>query len=251
MHRTKRSIFFLAGGVLAASWFATANGQVADELTILETHEVQCVVSSDTLTNWEDTCEIPLYNPADHGGSQLDSVMLTLFGSATSVVDITANTATTLNPASVRPSISNPGGIAGAIVTAGWTAGGNALTINAFPESAIVNTQDLALAANEMRTLADLSGSDQATLTTSGVDNTDVYVDTSTTGDGTFSVTLSAIADAQPPYSSGGNFTLEQSTIAGAQFVVQYKTLQPLPEPSAGLMASFAFLGVLGLRRRR
>ena len=248
MKRTTQSLSFVAGSIAAALMATSVFGQT---LTILETHVGECVVPDSTLTNWDQICEIPLYNPDDHAGSLLDSVMVTLIGTSTSQVEVMANTDTTLNPSVLPPLISNPEGVVGATVSASWTVGGSALALNAIPVSPIVETQDVPLAANEMTVLANLSGNDEAILTTNGVTNTAVYLDPTVDGTGTFNVSLSAVGFGQPPFSSGGNLDLGQATDAGAQFMVQYKTYEVLPEPSAGLMAAFAFLGILGMRRKR
>lgn len=241
MYRTQISTFLLASVVLVSA-AGISHGQT---LTVLEEHSVQCDVSS-MLTNWESTCQIPLYDPADHSGSLLDSVMVTLVGSARSTVDVTASTDTTLNPSVLPPGTVNPAGRVGAVVSAAWDVGGTALSLSAFPESPIANSQDILIAADQMTTLTDLSGTDDTVLTTNGIANTDIYL-----GDGTFDVTLGADGYGQNPFASGGNLTLTQETQASAQLIVQYKTFEPLPEPAAGFMAAFGFIGALGMRRRR
>ena len=249
MSRTENLRLLFAA--LLASGVAYNAHATDGELTILETHETQCTVASSTLTNWTETCVIPLYNPAAHSGSVLDEVMVTLTGVASSEVSITATTDALLNPSSgVPPTATNPQGIAGATISAAWSVGGSSLSLDAFPTSAIVSGSDVPIAPGAPVDLADLSGSDDAMLTAHD-DDTSIYLDTTSDGSGTFTIDLSANGFGQNPFTSGGNLTISKETMAGASLVVQYKTHEPLPEPASNLMAAFACTALLSLRRRR
>ena len=99
MDMTKTSKLLGAIGMALAALAGTANAQ----LIVLETHETQCVVADTTLTPWTFECNVPLYNPANHGGSLLEEVMVTLEGTATSNVDVTATNDVILNPSTGLP----------------------------------------------------------------------------------------------------------------------------------------------------
>ncbi len=242
MDMTKTSKLLGAIGMALAALAGTANAQ----LIVLETHETQCVVADTTLTPWTFECNVPLYNPANHGGSLLEEVMVTLEGTATSNVDVTATNDVILNPSTGLPPGVDANGSAGATVTSNWTVGGQSLTLSAFPTSDVVSTQDIPLAGGNTAALADLFGTDSTMATTTGTANTAIYL-----GTGDFQVGLSGTGFGQPPFSAGGNVGFEQVTDAGARFTVQYKTAEVLPEPSAGLMALFGCIGLLGIRRGR
>jgi len=222
MDLTNTSKFLGAIGIALA---AMANLAAAQTLTVLETKTCEFPVS---LTDWQSSCQIDFYD----GNRTLEEVMITLDGGADSDVTITAGTDANVERGEV-----------GADINASWSISGQNLSLNALP------TGDFAPPAftvpgGTVEAVADISGTDQDMLIETGATNPNVAI---YNGTGTFTVDVAATGfiDARI---RGGNNTTEQATDAFATLTVQYKGT---PEPNGSLMATFAFLGLVGFRRRR